>query len=314
MLWSSYNGQRKGAALADVLLGRANPSGHLPFSWYADLNQLPATTDYDIRPTATTLGRTYMYFTGQVSYPFGYGLSYTNFRYTDLKVDRSRLDADDTLRISADVTNTGQVAGDDVAQVYVTTPNAPAALQRPIKRLEAFQKVSVRAHQTKHVDFSIHVPNLAFFDDATNTFQVDDGLYGIQLSSSAANSGIQQQAFVTVSGRLKPTPSVVTAKPVATGDAAAHVAQRVIFPRDTVVDPQLTVSLSDQSLFGYVTEGQHTPLPAGMRVSYRSNRPGVVSVNRSGVIRTVGTGVATVAATVQYHGSKATGTFVVDVQ
>jgi beta-glucosidase len=314
LLWSSYNGQRKGAALADVLLGKANPSGRLPFSWYADLNQLPATTDYNIRPTATTLGRTYMYFTGQVSYPFGYGLSYTNFHYTNLKVDRSHLDANDTLRVSADVTNNGQVAGDDVAQIYVTTPNAPAALQRPIKRLAAFQKVSLKAHQTKHVDFTVQVPDLAFFDDATNTFGVDDGLYGIQLSSSAANSGIDQQAFVTVSGKLKPTPSVVTAKPVATGDAAAHVAQRVIFPAGTVVDPQLTVSLSDESLLGYVTEGQSTPLPAGLRVSYRSNRPSVVSVDRSGVIRTVGSGVATITATVQYHGGNATGTFVVDVQ
>jgi beta-glucosidase len=314
MLWSSYNGQRKGASLADVLLGTTNPSGRLPFSWYADVNQLPATTDYDIRPTATTLGRTYMYFTGQLSYPFGYGLSYTNFRYTNLKVDRSHVNANDTLRISADVTNTGSTAGDDVAQLYVTTPNAPAALQRPIKRLESFQKVSVRPHQTKHVEFTVKVPNLAFFDETSNTFQVDDGLYGIQLSSSAANSAIQQQRFVTVSGQLKPTPSVVTAQPVATGDAAVHVAQRVIFPANTVVDPQLTVSLSDESLYGYGTEGASTPLPKGMTVRYRSNRPNVVSVNGSGVIRTVGSGVATVTATVGYHGASTTGTFVVDVQ
>jgi beta-glucosidase len=314
MLWSSYNGQRKGASLADVLLGTANPSGRLPFTWYADMNQLPAIGDYDIRPTASTLGRTYMYFTGQVSYPFGYGLSYTGFRYTNLKIDRSRLDANDTLRISADVTNTGSAAGDDVAQIYVTTPDAPAALQRPVKRLESFQKVALRPHQTTRVDFTVPVSKLAFFDESTNTFRVDDGRYGIQLSSSAANSGVRRQAFVTVSGQLRPTPAVVTAKPVATGDAAAHVAQRVIFPAHTVVDPQLTVSLSDESIVGYVTEGASTPLPRGMTVRYRSDRPNVVSVNRSGVITTVGSGVATVTATVGYHGRQATGTFVVDVR
>jgi beta-glucosidase len=313
MLWSSYNGQRKGAALADVLLGTADPSGRLPFTWYADVNQLPAIGDYGIRPTASTLGRTYMYFTGQVSYPFGYGLSYTGFTYGNLKIDRSRLDANDTVRISADVTNTGSAPGDDVAQIYVTTPDAPAALQRPIKRLASFQKISLRPHQTKRVDFTVPVSKLAFFDEATNTFRVDDGRYGIQLSSSAANSDVRRQAFVTVSGQLRPTPAVVTAKPVATGDAAAHVAQRVIFPAHTVVDPQLTVSLSDESIFGYVTEGAGTPLPRGMTVRYRSDRPNVVSVNGSGVIRTVGAGVATVTATVDYHGGRATGTFVVDV-
>lgn len=314
LLWSSYNGQRKGASLADVLLGRTNPSGRLPFSWYADVNQLPPTTSYDIRPTATALGRTYMYFTGALSYPFGYGGSYTSFRYRDLKVDRSHLDANDTIHISADVTNTGPVAGDDVAQIYMTTPDALASLQRPIKRLEAFGKISLRPHRTKHVDFTVKVPNLAFFNESTNTFGVDNGRYGIQLSSSAANSDIQQQAFVTVTGQLRPTPSVVTAKPVAPGDAAAHVAQRVMFPAGTVVDPQLTVSLSDESLFGYITEGASTPLPDGMAVHYRSGHPNVVSVSRNGLIHTVGSGVATVMATVEYHGRTATGSFVIDVQ
>jgi len=314
LLWSSYNGQRKGAALADVVLGRTNPSGRLPFSWYADASQLPATTDYTIRPTASTLGRTYMYFTGALSYPFGYGLSYTNFHYSDLRVNRERLDANDTIHVSAEVTNTGSTTGDDVAQIYVTTPNAPAALQRPVKRLEAFGKISLRPHQTKRVDFTIKVPNLAFFDETTNTFRVDDGLYGIQLSSSAANSGVEQQAVLTVSGQPRTTPAVVTAKPVAPGDAAAQVAQRVMFGVGTVIDPQLTVSLSDESLFGYITEGASTPLPAGMAVRYRSDHPNVVSVGRNGVIHTVGSGVATVTATVEYHGGTATGSFVVDVQ
>jgi beta-glucosidase len=314
MLWSSYNGERKGDSLADVVLGKYNPSGRLPFSWYADVNQLPAIGDYNIRPTATTLGRTYMYFTGQVSYPFGYGLSYDRFRYTNLKVDRSHLDANDTLRVSADVSNTGTAAGDDVAQLYVTTPDAPAALQRPLKRLEGFQKISLKAHQTRHVDFTVKVPDLAFFNESSNTYQVDDGRYGIQLGTSSANGDIQQQTTVHVSGKLRPTPSVVTAKPVAADDAAQQVAQRVIFPAGTVVDPQLTVSLSDESLFGYITEGASTALPAGMKVTYRSNRSKVVSVSRSGTIRTVGTGVATVTATVDYHGARSSGTFVVDVQ
>jgi beta-glucosidase len=311
LLWSSYNGQRQGAALADVLLGRVDPSGHLPFSWYSDLSQLPSISDYGIRPTATTDGRTYQYFTGDVTWPFGYGLSYAHFAYSGLSVNRPSVDANGSVTVSAVVTNTGRVAGDDVVQLYATTPDAPAALQRPAKRLATFQKVALGPHQSKRITFTVKVPSLAFFDEKSNVYEVDTGRYGLQLADSSAN--VVAQRFVRVTGRLRPTPTVVTAKPVAEGDAAKGVAQRVFFPPHTTVDPQLTVSLSDQSLYGYITLGQSTRLPAGMTVRYSTDRPGVVSVGRHG-IRTVAPGVVTVTATVGYRGQHATGSFVVDVQ
>ena len=311
LLWSSYNGQRQGAALADVLLGKVNPSGHLPFTWYGDASQIPPISDYDIRPTATTDGRTYQYFTGSVSWPFGYGLSYAHFAYSHVDVSRSTVDANGSVTVTADVTNTSRVPGDDVVQLYATTPDAPAALQRPAKRLETFQKVALGPRQTKRVTFTVQLRNLAFFDEQSNVYEVDSGWYGLQLASSSAD--VVAQRFIRVTGRLWPTPSVVTAKPVVAGDAANGVAQRVFFPPNSAVDPQLTVSMSDQSLFGYVTLGQSTRLPAGMTVCYSSDRPGVVTVGRHG-IRTVAPGVATVTATVSYRGQHATGSFVVDVQ
>jgi beta-glucosidase len=313
LLWSSYNGQRQGAALADVLLGKADPSGHLPFSWYSDMSQIPPISDYDIRPTATTDGRTYEYFTGAVTWPFGYGLSYAQFAYSNMTVDRSTVDANGSVTVSANVTNTSRVAGDDVVQLYATTPDAPAALQRPAKRLETFQKVTLGPHQTKRVTFTVKVPNLEFFDENTNAYEVDTGRYGLQLASSSAD--VVAQRFIRVTGRLRPTPSVVTAKPVVAGDAGKGIAQRVFFPPNSTVDPQLTVSMSDQSLYGYITLGQSTRLPAGMTVRYSSDRPGVVTVSRYGnTIRTAAAGVATVTATVSYYGQHATGSFVVDVQ
>jgi beta-glucosidase len=314
MLWSSYNGQRKGESLADVVLGGYDPSGRLPFTWYQDVNKLPAIGDYTIRPTATDSGRTYMYYAGPVSYPFGYGLSYTDFRYSHLQVSSKHLTADGTLRIGADVTNTGSAAGDEVAQVYVTTPDAPAALQRPIKRLEGFTKVSLRPHETKHVTFTVQVPKLAFFSDEANRFQVDDGRYGIQLATSSADADIQAQTFVHVTGALTPTPATLTARPVAAGDSAQGISQRVYFPAGTTVDPQLTVAMNDDSLYGYINAGAGTPLPPGMRVHYTSNRPSVVAATASDTLRTTGTGVATVTATVDYHGSHASTQFVVDVR
>jgi beta-glucosidase len=313
LLWSSYNGQRQGAALADVLLGTANPSGRLPFSWYRSLDQLPAIGDYTIRPTATTAGRTYMYFTGDVDYPFGYGLSYSDFTYSHLRVDRHTADANGTLRVTADVTNHGSAAGDTVPQLYVSTPFEPASAQRPIKRLAAFQKVTVAPHRTERVAFTVQVPDFAFYDEAAKRYKVDPGTYQLQLGTSSADSGIAARASVRVGGTLRPTPSVVTAKPVQAGDAAQGIAQRVMFARNTTVDPQLTVSTRDESVYGYLTKGSSVALPKGLTTTFRSNRPQVVRVDRNGTIRTAGAGIATVTATVHYNGRSASTTFVVRV-
>jgi beta-glucosidase len=317
LLWSSYNGQRQGAALADVLLGTTDPSGHLPFTWYADESQVPPVTDYGIRPTATTDGRTYMYFTGSQTWAFGYGLSYASFKYSRLTVNRGTagsgtVDANGSVTVSADITDTSRVAGATVAQLYATTPGAPASLQLPAKRLEGFQKVLLGPGQTRRVTFQVKVPDLAFFDEAANRYQVDDGLYGLQLGTSSA--GIAQQALIKVTGALRPVPSVVTVQPVMPGDAAAGVAQRVFFPAGAAIIPQVTVSLSDQSLYGYITKGHGTPLPAGMIVRYSSDHPGVVSVSGGTALRAVGAGPATITATVMFHGRTATGSFTVDVR
>jgi beta-glucosidase len=313
LLWSSYNGQREGAALADVLLGKVDPNGHLPFTWYANENQIPPTTDYNIRPTATTSGRTYMYFTGDVSWPFGYGQSYADFRYSHLSVDRNEIDANGSVTVGAEVTNTSPVAGATVAQLYAATPDAPAALQRPAKRLAGFQKVFLAPGQTRHITFPVKASDLAFFNETSNRYQVDDGRYGLQLGTSS--SDIAEQASIRVTGTLRPAPQTVTVQPVMPGDAANDVAQRVFFPVGATIVPQVTVSLSDQSLTGYITKGQSTPLLPGTIVRYTSDRPHVVNVSAGGsILRAVGAGPATITATVTYHGKRVSGTFVIYVQ
>lgn len=310
LLWSSYNGQRQGAALADVLLGKVDPSGHLPFTWYANDSQLPSITDYAIRPSAGNPGRTYMYFTGRPSYPFGYGGSYARFGYSGLRVDRRPVDAEGTITASAVVTNRSDVAGTAVPQLYVTTPFEPASAQRPAKRLAAFSRVALRPFQSKRVTFRFPASSLAFFDGAANQFAVDDGTCGLQLATSAED--VRSTAYVTVRGSLGRVPTVVTAKPIESGDRAADVAQRVAFDVGTTIDPQLTVSTDDQVLHGYVTKGQSTPLPRGLRVRYHSNQPRVVRVVH-GRLRTVGSGLATVTVVVGYRGHSARTSFVVDV-
>ncbi len=315
LLWSSYNGQRQGSALANVLTGKVNPSGHLPFTWYTNQSDIPVATDYNLTPdtAAGTKGRTYMYFTGAVSWPMGYGLSYDTYSYSNLQVNKSAADANDTLTVSADVTNNGTTTGQTVPQLYVTTPFEPASAQDPAKRLEAFQKVSLDAGQTKTVTFTVPVSKLAFYDTGSNSYIVDPGSYGLQVSSSAADSDIQLKSTVDISGTVLETPTTLTAKPIQTGDVANNIAQRVMFDVNKTITPQLTVAMSDQKLFGYITKGQSTALPAGAVVTYSSNRPAVVAVGADQSLTTGTPGVATLTATLTFNGASAKTSFVVDV-
>ena len=212
ILWSSYNGQRQGEALADVLLGTYNPSGRLPETFYQSVDQLPPTNSYAIRPVGRT-GRTYMYFNGPVSYPFGYGLSYTTFGFSNLHVSNTSPSADDTIQVSVDVTNTGSRDGNEIVQMYVNTPDADPSLERPLKRLEGFQKVFLAAGQTKTVTLPIKIADLAFYNEADERFEVDQGAYGIQISTSSRGRRHPAADTIDVHGALTQKPSVVTARP-----------------------------------------------------------------------------------------------------
>ncbi len=298
--------------MADVLLGHHDPSGRLPFTWYQDDQDLPPITNYSIRPHGKNPGRTYMYYRGPVSYPFGYGLSYTKFAFSHLQIDNAHPDANGTIHVKAQVTNTGKTAGNEIAELYVSTPGAPSSLQRPIKRLEGFQKVFLKPGQSKTVSFTISVPSLAFYNERQNRWVVDDGAYGIQIGDSSAEAGIQQQRLIRVSGTLTPVLKVITAKPTLPSDAKRDIHDRLLFPRDSQVLPNLTASMSDDVLYGYITKGQSKPLPKGMKISYRSDHPGAVSVSRTGKIHTTARrGVATITATVTYQGVTHTGQFII---
>jgi beta-glucosidase len=313
LLWTSYYGERKGDALADVVLGNYDPSGHLPFTWYQNASDLPALDDYSIRPSASSPGRTYMYYHGPESFPFGYGLSYTTFKTSNLRIDRTGLNANDTFHATVDVANTGTVAGSDLVQLYVSTPDAPASLQLPIKRLEGFQQVQLDPGQTKSVTLTVPVPKLAFFNEAANRYQVYDGRYGIAIANSTADSDILAQQDITISGSLSRRPSVLTAKPILLGDAQRGIQSRVMYPENATVVPQLTLSMNDESLYGFIEPGHSKPFPAGVRFRFSSDHPGVVSAGPGNAIRTRRNGVATVTATVTYRGVTRSTQFVVRV-
>jgi beta-glucosidase len=300
IVWSSYNGQREGLSLADVVLGHYDPSGHLPFTWYANESELPSINDYNIKAGGGSPGRTYMYFRGPVSFPFGYGLSYTTFSASNLRFNRTHLSPNDTLDALVDVTNTGKVAGEDLVQLYVTK----AGGGNPVKRLEGFQQVELAPGQTATVKIPVKILSLAFW--RSGRYVVDSGLYGIQIGSSADDVLLDRD--IAVGGHLVTTPTTVSASPTMPGDGGRGISDRVMFPVGTTINPGLSVALNDGTLHG----DHHGGLPAGMHVRYATDHSQVVSV-KGGTLRTVGNGAATVTAAVAYHGTTAYGTFVVRV-
>ncbi len=141
-----YPGQAGGQAIADVLFGDYNPGGRLPVTFYKSVNDIPPFEDYNMK------GRTYRYFAGDPLYPFGYGLSYSTFKYDNLQVKDS-YKTGDTVNVSVNIKNTGEMAGDEVAELYVS--NLDATVPVSIHSLEGFKRIHLRPGETKTVHFSI---------------------------------------------------------------------------------------------------------------------------------------------------------------
>lgn len=142
-----YPGQAAGTAIADVLFGDYNPGGRLPVTVYRSLDDLPGFHDYDMT------NRTYRYFTGEPLYPFGYGLSYTDFAYRNLRLSRETLADGQALAVTVDVQNVGQRAGDEVAQLYLRHLNA--SIPAPRHSLQGFQRLALQSGETRRVTFTL---------------------------------------------------------------------------------------------------------------------------------------------------------------
>jgi len=152
-----YPGEEGGTALAEVLLGEYNPGGRLPVTFYRSVEDLPAFTDYDME------GHTYRYFRGAPLYPFGYGLSYTQFAYTDLKIGPQEAGPEQEIQVEVKVTNVGSRAGDEVVQLYVT--DLEASVPVPIREVAGFSRIHLSPAQTKTVRFTIAPEQLSLISD-----------------------------------------------------------------------------------------------------------------------------------------------------
>jgi beta-glucosidase len=180
VLFAWYPGQQGGTAVADVVFGDVSPAGRLPVTFYRSLAQLPPFDDYRMDD------RTYRYFRGEPLYPFGHGLSYTRFRYSDLQLDRQTLGAGETLAVSALVENAGARDGEEVVQLYVRDVESPSSLPMPLKQLRGFARLRLARGQKQRVEFSLlPARDFAHYDPARRAEAVEPGEFEIQVGASS---------------------------------------------------------------------------------------------------------------------------------
>jgi beta-glucosidase len=177
-----YSGEEGGTAIAQTLAGVNNPAGRLPVTFYTGVDQLPPFEDYAMK------NRTYRYFAGTPLYPFGYGLSYSHFDYSDLKLSTAALHAGDPLTAEADVKNVSDRQGDEVVELYVSFPKSPSA---PLRALRGFTRVHVAPGETKHVQFTLNARDLSEVKENGDRV-VAPGAYSISVGGGQPGTGAAQ--------------------------------------------------------------------------------------------------------------------------
>lgn len=183
-----YPGEQGGKAVAEVLFGDYNPAGRLPITYYNSLNEIPAFDDYDI-----TKGRGYQYFRKKPLYPFGYGLSYSTFKYSTPEIK----DSGNSLTVLFNVKNTGKMSGDEVSQVYVRLPETGVVM--PIKELKGFDRSFIKQGEDKRIAITIDKKQLRYWNDDLKTFVTPDGVYEFMIGASSDD--IRLSIKHTISGQ-----------------------------------------------------------------------------------------------------------------
>ncbi|PJJ09893.1 beta-glucosidase [Flavobacterium sp. 1] len=174
----AQNSQELGTALADVLFGYYNPAGRLTQTWVKDITDLPDLLDYNIRN-----GRTYQYFKGKPLYAFGYGLSYTTFKYNSIKTNSETITNNGELKVTVSITNSGNREGDEVVQLYAK--HLDSKVDRPEKELKAFQRVFFKAGETKDVLLTVRAKDLQYWNVAKQQFELENNTIELQIGSAS---------------------------------------------------------------------------------------------------------------------------------
>jgi len=195
LLMAWYPGMEGGHALADIILGKVNPSGKLPCVFPKSMSQLPL---FDKKAKSIEYGYFHGYRLmdkhGQVpAFPFGFGLSYTTFAYKNLQIDRSEIGPDEALKVSVDVSNTGNVAGDEVVQLYAGCEGS--CVERSARELKGFSKIHLEPGQMKQVDLSLAARQLAYYDEQQAKWIVEPLTYTVYVGPSSRTEDLLSTKF-----------------------------------------------------------------------------------------------------------------------
>src|SRR3984885_13229348 len=245
-----YPGESNGTALASVLFGQTDPSGHLPVTFPTDLSQVPASTPSEFPGTGGEVQYSegidvgYRYYDANNEtplFPFGYGLSYTSFRYSNLSVTPRQVmngtsnpgtpacdcngQSGKQVTVSATVTNTGKVSGTDVAQLYL---NDPAVAGEPPRQLKGFQKVTLKPGQSTTVHFTLSGQDLSYWDDTANGWVLPDGTFGVDVGDSSALANLPLRSGFTVTRTIGARYATLSAPPAVSPGGTATVSATLV--------------------------------------------------------------------------------------
>ena len=194
-----YPGEEGGNAVADVLFGDYNPAGRLPVTFYKSVRDLPPFDDYNMYPDSLGHGRTYRYFTGVPLYPFGFGLSYTKFDYSKLEPNNEIVRPNDTIKVSVNVRNSGNMDGDEVVQLYVkdlTYKESGQPKGLSIKSLKGIKRVHLKKGESQSVEISLPVRSLRYFSEKKDEFILKPGRYELQIGTSSSDIRLRKTIAV----------------------------------------------------------------------------------------------------------------------
>lgn len=341
ILWTSYNGQKQGTALGEILTGAVNPSGKLTSTWYnpEDLkkqtmqcghqgvsgsitdeyvNKYSVKTDegnanftvndYNIKPADNYYGtgehypgRTYMYYDGTPVYKFGYGLSYTSFEYSNIKLDKNSVTTDDTINVSVDVKNTGNTKGAEAVQLYIKTPLSDG-INRPKMQLKNFDRVELEPGETKTVTLPVKISDLHMFDEENTKTIVPVGKYEIIVgggfeSSDSLTADFNVTQEITKIAKAAVTPDGITLTGVSKNDGTASVPTNEI----------------KTDIKAYMSNEEDVDLSKA-KVTYTSSNDNIAKVSDNGTVTSsVDAGTATITASVEYNGVTVSDDFTVAV-
>jgi beta-glucosidase len=181
IIWMAHGIAETGNGVADVISGAYSPAGRLPLTWYESEKQLPDIMEYDIVKGGTT----YQYFTGKVLWPFGHGLSYSSFEYSELSVDKTRAGENETVSVAFKIKNTGAINAEEVPQMYVNITGSN--YKRQIKSLKGFERIMLKAGEEQTVKFELQVNELAIWENYSARMWLETCYCSIMIGTSSEN-------------------------------------------------------------------------------------------------------------------------------